>query len=60
MTLLVDQMLLRQSEEEFGFYQDNGLTIPCDEDFFLSLISSINPPWQDTYERAILAPALRK
>ncbi|KAL0718571.1 hypothetical protein Bca4012_067894 [Brassica carinata] len=37
-----DQMLLRQSEEEFGFYQDNGLTIPCDEDFFLSLISSIN------------------
>nr|XP_018461485.1 PREDICTED: auxin-induced protein 6B-like [Raphanus sativus] len=35
-------MLLRQSEEEFRFYQDNGLTIPCDEDFFLSLISSIN------------------
>ncbi|KAF8101424.1 hypothetical protein N665_0205s0019 [Sinapis alba] len=38
------QMLLRQSEEEFGFYQDNGLTIPCDEHFFLSLISSINQP----------------
>ncbi|CAL9245214.1 unnamed protein product [Arabidopsis halleri] len=37
------QMLLQQSEEEFGFFQDNGLTIPCDEHFFRSLISSINP-----------------
>ncbi|CAA7056977.1 unnamed protein product [Microthlaspi erraticum] len=38
------QMLLQQSEEEFGFYQDNGLTIPCDEHFFGNLISSINNP----------------
>ncbi|AED98192.1 unnamed protein product [Arabidopsis thaliana] len=37
------QMLLQQSEEEFGFFQDNGLTIPCDEHFFRALISSINP-----------------
>ncbi|XP_010444818.1 PREDICTED: auxin-induced protein 15A-like [Camelina sativa] len=37
------QMLLQQSEEEFGYFQDSGLTIPCDEHFFQSLISSINP-----------------
>ncbi|KFK28299.1 hypothetical protein AALP_AA8G498200 [Arabis alpina] len=37
------QILLQQSEEEFGFCQDSGLVIPCDEHFFQSLISSINP-----------------
>lgn len=41
--IFMKQMLLQQSEEEFGFFQDNGLTIPCDEHFFRSLISSVNP-----------------
>lgn len=45
----MNQILLQQSEEEFGFCQDSGLTIPCDEHFFQSLISSINP-WLDNYE----------
>ncbi|KAL1191919.1 Protein SMALL AUXIN UP-REGULATED RNA 10 [Cardamine amara subsp. amara] len=33
------QTLLRLAEEEFGFDHDMGLTIPCDEVFFRSLIS---------------------
>lgn len=34
------QCLLRQAEEEFGFDQEMGLTIPCDEAIFRSLTSS--------------------
>ena len=33
------QSLLRRAEEEFGFNHDMGLTIPCHEQDFLSLIS---------------------
>ena len=33
------QLLLQQAEEEFGFDHDMGLTIPCDEAVFQSLIS---------------------
>ncbi|OIT35372.1 PREDICTED: auxin-responsive protein SAUR50-like [Nicotiana attenuata] len=33
------QNLLQTAEEEFGFNHDMGLTIPCDEDDFCSLIS---------------------
>ncbi|CAN8327958.1 unnamed protein product [Cochlearia groenlandica] len=33
------QSLLQLAEEEFGFEHDMGLTIPCDEVFFRSLIS---------------------
>lgn len=32
--------LLRQAEEEFGFDHDMGLTIPCEEVVFKSLISA--------------------
>ena len=35
------QTLLHQAEEEFGFDHDMGLTIPCDEDVFLSLTSTL-------------------
>lgn len=35
------QYLLQQAEEEFGFNHDMGLTIPCDEQAFCSLFSSI-------------------
>ncbi|WCJ35124.1 SAUR-like auxin-responsive protein family [Euphorbia peplus] len=35
------QHLLQQAEEEFGFDHDMGLTIPCDEDAFLSLTSML-------------------
>ncbi|VFQ61391.1 unnamed protein product [Cuscuta campestris] len=36
------QNLLSQSEEEFGFdHPMGGLTIPCPEDTFLDIISSI-------------------
>ena len=35
------QTLLHQAEEEFGFDHEGGLTIPCDEDVFESLITSI-------------------
>ncbi|KAI4374932.1 hypothetical protein MLD38_012867 [Melastoma candidum] len=31
--------LLRHAEEEFGFGHDMGLTIPCDEDAFRSLMA---------------------
>ncbi|XP_022886848.1 auxin-responsive protein SAUR50-like [Olea europaea var. sylvestris] len=34
------QSLLQRAEEEFGFHHDMGLTIPCDEDEFFSLISN--------------------
>ncbi|XP_004512127.1 protein SMALL AUXIN UP-REGULATED RNA 12 [Cicer arietinum] len=33
------QSLLQRAEEEFGFNHDMGLTIPCDEVVFESLIS---------------------
>ncbi|KAL1215562.1 Protein SMALL AUXIN UP-REGULATED RNA 9 [Cardamine amara subsp. amara] len=33
------QTLLQLAEEEFGFEHDMGLTIPCDEVVFRSLIS---------------------
>ncbi|CAN6900672.1 hypothetical protein F2Q70_00039630 [Brassica cretica] len=33
------QTLLQLAEEEFGFEHDMGLTIPCDEVVFQSLIS---------------------
>ncbi|KAM3326805.1 auxin-responsive protein SAUR50-like [Capsicum chacoense] len=35
------RVLLQQAEEEFGFNHDMGLTIPCNEDFFESLTSSM-------------------
>ncbi|KAM7529632.1 hypothetical protein LguiB_033042 [Lonicera macranthoides] len=35
------QCLLRRAEEEFGFDHNMGLTIPCQEGYFLSLISLI-------------------
>nr|AMQ09563.1 small auxin up regulated protein [Boehmeria nivea] len=35
------QSLLQQAEEEFGFDHDMGLTIPCDEQVFLSLTSML-------------------
>ncbi|XP_059281528.1 protein SMALL AUXIN UP-REGULATED RNA 51-like [Lycium ferocissimum] len=35
------RILLQRAEEEFGFDHDMGLTIPCDEDFFESLTSSM-------------------
>ncbi|PHU21608.1 Auxin-induced protein 15A [Capsicum chinense] len=35
------RVLLRQADEEFGFNHDMGLTIPCNEDFFESLTSSM-------------------
>ncbi|KAL9238055.1 hypothetical protein vseg_012531 [Gypsophila vaccaria] len=35
------QRLLQQSEEEFGFCHDMGLTIPCPEHVFLSLTSML-------------------
>ncbi|XP_073316637.1 protein SMALL AUXIN UP-REGULATED RNA 51-like [Primulina huaijiensis] len=34
------QSLLQRAEEEFGFEQNMGLTLPCQEEFFESLISS--------------------
>ncbi|KAK4349014.1 hypothetical protein RND71_031769 [Anisodus tanguticus] len=35
------RILLQRSGEEFGFDHDMGLTIPCDEDLFESLTSSM-------------------
>lgn len=36
------QTLLQQAEDEFGFvYDDLGLTIPCEEQVFLSLTSTL-------------------
>lgn len=35
------QTLLHRAEEEFGFNHDMGLTIPCDEHHFCSLISML-------------------
>lgn len=35
------QILLQRAEEEFGFYHDMGLTIPCEEDVFESLTSML-------------------
>ncbi|KAL0449753.1 UNVERIFIED_CONTAM: Auxin-responsive protein SAUR50 [Sesamum latifolium] len=33
------QNLLQRAEEEFGFQHDMGITLPCDEQDFCSLIS---------------------
>lgn len=35
------QLLLLMAEDEYGFSHDTGLTIPCEESFFQSLISVI-------------------
>ncbi|CAH2064410.1 unnamed protein product [Thlaspi arvense] len=35
------QMMLQEAEEEFGFRQERGITIPCDQNIFLSLLDSI-------------------
>ncbi|ERN08546.1 hypothetical protein AMTRI_Chr11g98270 [Amborella trichopoda] len=35
------QSLLQRAEEEFGFEHDMGITIPCKEEHFLALISSL-------------------
>lgn len=35
------QCLLRGAEEEFGFYHDKGLTLPCEEVVFQSLTSML-------------------
>ncbi|XP_060174433.1 protein SMALL AUXIN UP-REGULATED RNA 51-like [Lycium barbarum] len=35
------QCLLHRAEEEFGFDHDMGITIPCEEIVFQSLISSM-------------------
>ncbi|XP_073276345.1 auxin-responsive protein SAUR50-like [Primulina huaijiensis] len=35
------QMLLQSAEEEFGFDQHMGLTIPCQEEAFRSIISML-------------------
>ncbi|PHU22057.1 Auxin-responsive protein SAUR20 [Capsicum chinense] len=35
------QCLLRQAEEEFGFDHDMGITIPCEEIVFGSLMSML-------------------
>lgn len=35
------QMMLQEAEEEFGFRQERGLTIPCDQNIFLSSLDSI-------------------
>ncbi|KFK44112.1 hypothetical protein AALP_AA1G217300 [Arabis alpina] len=35
------QVLLQQAEEEFGFDHDMGLTIPCEEVAFKSLVTSM-------------------
>ncbi|CAL0326997.1 unnamed protein product [Lupinus luteus] len=35
------QTLLHQAEEEFGFDHERGLTIPCEEDVFESLTSTL-------------------
>ncbi|XP_062105693.1 auxin-responsive protein SAUR21-like [Humulus lupulus] len=37
------QNLLNRAEEEFGFdHPTGGLTIPCSEDYFISLTSSLS------------------
>ncbi|KAL1536839.1 Auxin-responsive protein saur50 [Salvia divinorum] len=35
------QTLLQKAEEEFGFHHDMGLTLPCDEQDFCSLVAMI-------------------
>ncbi|XP_073147520.1 auxin-responsive protein SAUR50-like [Henckelia pumila] len=35
------QSLLQLAEEEFGFDHENGLTLPCDENLFQALTSSL-------------------
>lgn len=34
------QTLLRRAEEEYGFSHEMGITIPCEEEIFQSLITS--------------------
>ncbi|CAN6463603.1 unnamed protein product [Victoria cruziana] len=35
------QGLLRKAEEEFGFKHQNGLTIPCNEEYFRSFTAQM-------------------
>lgn len=35
------KLLLQMAADEYGFSHDTGLTIPCDESFFQSLVSVI-------------------
>nr|XP_043613319.1 auxin-responsive protein SAUR50-like [Erigeron canadensis] len=35
------QSLLREAEEEFGFDQEMGLTIPCEEQVFIESLTSL-------------------
>ncbi|GMH16504.1 hypothetical protein Nepgr_018345 [Nepenthes gracilis] len=35
------QTLLQQAEEEFGFSHDMGITIPCEEEVFEALTSTL-------------------
>ncbi|CAH8385489.1 unnamed protein product [Eruca vesicaria subsp. sativa] len=35
------KLLLQQAEEEFGFDHDMGITIPCDEVAFKSIVTSM-------------------
>lgn len=37
------QCLLQRAEEEYGFSHDMGITIPCEEVAFRSLITSLVP-----------------
>ncbi|KAH6780130.1 SAUR-like auxin-responsive protein family [Perilla frutescens var. hirtella] len=40
------QELLFQAEEEFGFHHPmGGLTIPCSEDLFVDVVSSLSRTW---------------
>ncbi|XP_031258523.1 auxin-responsive protein SAUR50-like [Pistacia vera] len=35
------KVLLKNAEEEYGFKHEMGLTLPCDEVFFLNLVAII-------------------
>ena len=36
------QMMLHEAEKEFGFRQERGITIPCDQNIFLFLLDIIS------------------
>lgn len=47
------QTLLRKGEEEFGFnHPMDGLTIPCEEETFLIVISQLNMLQEDIFEKS--------
>ncbi|KAK3029043.1 hypothetical protein RJ639_040095 [Escallonia herrerae] len=53
------QNLLSQAEEEFGFtHPMGGLTIPCREETFLDLASSLNCSYAKNYKLIWLPQAL--